>query len=156
CALPTLITTFDKEWKFMKSDVDRAQSPNFDDEDWRTLNVPHNRSIAGYYDSTHSTGHGGGYLPSGIGWDRKSFSLDKELDNKKVFIDFDGVMANSDVWINGHHLGHRPNGYVSLRYKLTPYLKFGENQSNVIVVRVNDSLQPASRYYTGAGIYRHV
>src|SRR5699024_1795358 len=77
-----VITPFDKDWKFMKSDVDGAQSPNFDDEDWRTLNVPHDWSIAGYYDSTHSTGHGGGYLPSGIGCYRKSFSLDKELDNK--------------------------------------------------------------------------
>ncbi|MCD7962261.1 MAG: DUF4982 domain-containing protein [Rikenellaceae bacterium] len=75
---------------------------------------------------------------------------------KRVFIEFEGIMANSDVWINGHHLGSRPYGYVSQIYDLTEYLNYGPDSPNVIAVRVNNSLQPASRWYTGAGIYRHV
>ncbi len=150
------IIPFDKDWKFMEAEVEGAENPDFQDSSWKEVNVPHDWSIKGVYDENNQTGHGGGYLPSGIGWYRKSFSLDKKSAAKKFYIDFDGIMANSDVWINGHHLGHRPNGYVSFRYDLTPYLNFGETRSNVIAVRVNDSLQPASRYYTGAGIYRHV
>ncbi|MEY2917792.1 MAG: hypothetical protein RIS73_1506, partial [Bacteroidota bacterium] len=71
------------------------------------------------------------------------------------FIEFDGVMANSDVWINGFHLGKRPNGYASFEYELTGHLNFG-GKKNVLAVRADNTIQPASRYYTGAGIYRHV
>jgi beta-galactosidase len=73
-----------------------------------------------------------------------------------VFIEFDGVMANSDVWINGQHLGKRPFGYVSFGYDLTPHLKFGDGKTNVLAVRADNSQEPASRWYAGAGIYRHV
>src|SRR5439155_15318789 len=83
---------------------------------------------------------------------RKHYSLPADAKDKHVFIDFDGVMANSDVWINGHLLGHRPYGYSAFRYDLTPHLQ----EQNVIAVRCNNSQQPASRWYAGAGIYRHV
>src|SRR5262249_40241446 len=85
---------------------------------------------------------------------RKHFTVSKDQANRRVFIDFDGVMANSDVWINGFHLGKRPYGYVSFEYELTGHLSLGGG--NVIAVRVDNSGQPASRWYTGAGIYRHV
>src|SRR4029079_5186726 len=75
--------------------------------------------------------------------------------NKKIYIEFDGIMANSDVWINGYHLGKRPSGYISLQYELTGHVKFG-NEENVLSVRADNNTQPASRWYTGAGIYRHV
>ena len=81
-------------------------------------------------------------------------SFRKIKPNRRVFIDFDGVMANSDVWINGFHLGKRPYGYVSFEYELTGHLNLGGD--NVIAVRADNSGQPASRWYTGAGIYRHV
>jgi beta-galactosidase len=75
---------------------------------------------------------------------------------KNVFIEFDGIMANSDVWINGYHLGKRPNGYAGLQYELTGHLNVGKGKKNVIAVRADNTVQPASRWYTGAGIYRHV
>ncbi len=74
---------------------------------------------------------------------------------KKVFIDFDGIYRNAEVWINGHSLGMRPNGYISYRYDLTPYLVF-DHKNNVIAVKVDNSKQPNSRWYSGSGIYRNV
>lgn len=148
------ILPFDKNWKFVEGDRQGAEAVSFNDASWRTLDLPHDWSIEGPYDRNNPTGSGGGYLPAGIGWYRKSFFVSDKDAGKKFFIEFDGIMANSDVWLNGHHLGKRPNGYISLSYDLTPYLKL--NGSNVIAVRADNSIQPASRWYTGAGIYRHV
>lgn len=150
------IASFDTGWHFLKSEAVGAEEVTFDDSKWRAINIPHDWSIEGPYDKNNPTNRGGGYLPAGIGWYRKSFSLDNGHSNKKISIQFDGVMANSDVWINGYHLGKRPYGYISFSYDLTDHLKFGNGKSNVIAVRVDNTLQPASRYYTGAGIYRHV
>jgi beta-galactosidase len=93
-------------------------------------------------------------MPSGVGWYRKHFTLPAATSNDCVSVEFDGVMANSDVWINGFHLGHRPYGYVSFSYELNGHLNFGGD--NVLAVRADNSQQPASRWYSGAGIYRHV
>ena len=153
---PRITQSFDSSWKFLKSDTNGAEQTSFNDAAWRSLNVPHDWSIEGPYDRNNTTGRGGGYLPDGIGWYRKTFSLDDEDTAKLIFIDFDGVMANSDVWINGYHLGKRPYGYSSFQYELTGHLNFGKDKKNVIAVRVDNSIQPASRWYTGAGIYRHV
>ena len=148
------VLPFDDHWKFYKGDATGAEQISFNTSNWIDVKLPHDWSILGPYDRNNPTGSGGGYLPAGIGWYRNSFSLANKDAGKKFFIEFDGIMANSDVWINGHHLGKRPNGYVSLSYDLTPYLKF--NEFNVIAVRADNSIQPASRWYTGAGIYRHV
>lgn len=153
--LPRTVIPFDKDWRFIRSDPAGAENPDFDDSKWRKLDVPHDWSIEGPYNENNPTGRGGGYLPAGIGWYRKTFTLPGSEKDKEVFIDFDGIYRDSKVWINGHFLGERPNGYISFRYELTPYLHVGK-EKNVLAVRVNDSLQPASRYYTGAGIYRHV
>ena len=150
------IINFDSNWHFLKDDAKGAEVPVFDDSKWRKLDVPHDWSIEGPYDQTNPTGRGGGYLPAGIGWYRKSFTLNETDAKRKISIEFDGVMANSDMWINGYHLGKRPNGYISFSYELTGHLKFGKSGKNVLAVRADNSLQPASRYYTGAGIYRHV
>jgi beta-galactosidase len=147
---------FDADWRFVRGDVKSAQRLEFDDAQWRRLAVPHDWSIEGPYDRDAPTGRGGGYLPAGVGWYRKSFPLPAEDAGRRVFVDFDGVMAHSDVWINGQHLGRRPFGYASFRYDLTPHVKFGDGATNVIAVRVDNSRQPASRWYAGAGIYRHV
>ncbi len=117
--------------------------------------MPHDWSIEGDFSKQAPAGQGGAFLPAGTGWYRKSFTLPQADAAKKVFIDFDGVMANSDVWINGFHLGKRPYGYVSFRYDLTGHLNFGA-KPNIIAVRADNSRQPASRYYSGAGINRHV
>ncbi|MDA3881441.1 MAG: DUF4982 domain-containing protein [Prolixibacteraceae bacterium] len=146
--------SFNENWKFIQEDPESAAEAGFNDKSWRSLNVPHDWSIEGEFDQNNSTGRGGGYLPSGIGWYRKTFYVPTAFENRKVFIHFDGLMANSDVYINGEHLGHRPNGYVSLEYDLTDHLQFGKD--NTIAVRLDNSKQPASRWYTGAGIYRNV
>ena len=151
-----VINNFDKNWTFIQEDVSDASKPEFNDSKWRKLDVPHDWSIEGAYDKANPTARGGGYLPSGIGWYRKSFSLDETIAKKKITIEFDGVMANSDVYINGFHLGKRPYGYISFTYDLTKHLNFGKGKTNVIAVRADNTVQPASRYYTGAGIYRHV
>lgn len=150
------IKSFDSSWKFLKADTTDAEQTYFDDANWRTLNVPHDWSIEGPYDRNNKTGRGGGYLPDGIGWYRKTFYLNDQDAKKLVFIEFEGIMANSDVWINGFHLGKRPSGYSSFEYELTGHLNFGKDKKNVLAVRADNSIQPASRWYTGAGIYRHV
>lgn len=148
------IQSLDKDWRFLKGDTTGAEKPSFNDAGWRQVDVPHDWMIEGPYDAANRTGRGGGYLPAGIGWYRKKLSLPNELKGRKIFVQFDGVMANSEVWINGNSVGKRPYGYSSFSYDLTPYVHFGK-ESNIISVKVIDSLQPASRYYTGAGIYRH-
>ncbi|MCX6239750.1 MAG: DUF4982 domain-containing protein [Bacteroidia bacterium] len=150
------ILNFDNDWRFLKDDAKGAEVPTYDDSKWRKLDVPHDWSIEGPYDKENPTSRGGGYLPAGIGWYRKSFTVNDADAKQKFFIEFDGVMANSDVWINGFHLGKRPYGYISFSYDLTGHLKFGKRESNILAVRADNTIQPASRYYTGAGIYRHV
>ncbi|HEU5397348.1 MAG TPA: glycoside hydrolase family 2 TIM barrel-domain containing protein, partial [Verrucomicrobiae bacterium] len=131
-----------------------AEQAAFNDAAWRKLDVPHDWSIEGPFAETNATRGSGGFLPAGVGWYRKHFTLPAADAGKKIFIEFDGVMANSDVWINGSHLGRRPYGYVGLDYELTGHLNFGGD--NVIAVRCDNSQEPASRFYCGAGIYRHV
>jgi beta-galactosidase len=146
---------FTENWKFQLGDIEKASQPEFVDSDWRILNLPHDWSIEGEFSEDHPTKVNGGALPAGIGWYRKSFKVEQSWKEKHVFIDFDGVYRNSEVWINGHYLGKRPYGYSSFRYDLTSFLNFGD-KANVLAVRVDNSAQPNSRWYTGSGIYRNV
>src|SRR5581483_8223597 len=145
----------DAQWRFDLGDPAGAQNVGFDDAGWRTLDLPHDWSIELPFDENAPARGAGAFLPAGVGWYRKQFTLPAADSAKKVFIEFDGVVASSDVYCNDHLLGHRPNGFVSLRYELTPHVFFGD-KPNVIAVRVDDSRQPASRWYIGAGINRHV
>src|SRR5215469_2977133 len=115
-------TSFDAGWRFLKADAPGAEQPQFDDSAWRTLNVPHDWSIEGPFSQTNKAGGAGAFLPSGVRWYRKHFTLPKNSTGKILSIEFDGVMQNSDVWINVVHLGHRPYGYVSFWYDLTGHL----------------------------------
>src|SRR5215510_12744131 len=154
-ASPARITSsFDTNWRFLKGDAPGAEEKRFDDRAWRKLDVPHDWSIDGPVDEKNPSGQGGGFMPAGVAWYRKHFTVAKDFQDRLVFIEFDGVMANSDVWINGVHLGSRPYGYISFGYELTRHLNLGKD--NVVAVRADTSPQPASRWYTGAGIYRHV
>ncbi len=146
---------FTKEWKFILDNSEQFSSPDFDDSDWRVLNLPHDWSIEGEFSRENPASPGGGALPGGIGWYRKTFQLSESEKEKLIFIDFDGVYQKGEVWVNGHHLGMRPYGYSSFRYELTPYLNFG-GAENVIAVKVDNSEQPNSRWYSGSGIYRNV
>ena len=141
---------FNDGWLFSLEDIQEAQNPEYADSTWRQLNLPHDWSIEGTYSPDLASGTG--YLPGGIGWYRKHFNYSPEKD-KKAYIYFEGVYNRSDVYVNGQHLGHRPSGYNSFMYDLTPYLKEGEN---VISVRADHSRYADSRYYTGSGIYRDV
>src|SRR5574344_2735312 len=143
---------FDECWKFRLTDEADISSPSFDDSSWRNVNLPHDWSIEGNFDESSPTGTGGGALRGGIAWYRKHFNI-KKYDDVKYYIDFDGVYMNSDVYLNGHLLGNRPYGYISFEYDMTKWLI---NGNNVIAVRVDNSLQPNSRWYSGSGIYRNV
>ncbi len=147
-------TSFNTDWRFHLGDVADAFSLEFDDTDWRLLNVPHDWSIELPFSETAPAGAGGGALPGGLGWYRKTFTPSSaDIEGKQVYIDFDGVYMNSEVFINGHSLGVRPFGYISFQYDLTPYLI--PDQENVIAVKVDNSKQPNSRWYSGSGIYRN-
>jgi beta-galactosidase len=143
----------DRDWRFFLGDDKSASTATFNDNAWRLLDLPHDWSIEGEFDKDAPTKGGGGYLPTGIGWYRKQFTLPSAAKGKQVSIQFDGVYMNSEVWINGHYLGKRPYGYISFVYDLTPYLVAGKN---TLAVRVDNSKQPNSRWYSGSGIYRHV
>lgn len=145
-------TSLDEEWKFMLGVDARAKDIEFDDRLWRDVQLPHDWSIEGIYAENNPTGVKGGFLPAGIGWYRKTIIWEEETE-RRAFIEFDGIYMNSDVWINGCHVGHRPYGYIGFEYEMTPYLKKGKN---VISVRVDCSKSPSGRWYTGCGIYRHV
>lgn len=148
------VKDFDSDWRFHLGDVENAQNTNFVDTGWRNLNLPHDWSIEGAFSKDNPATPEGGALPGGIGWYRKTFQVPAADNDKFYYIEFDGVYQKSDVWINGHHLGFRPNGYISFRYALTPYLNVGG--ANTIAVKVDNSVQPNSRWYSGSGIYRNV
>ena len=112
------------------------------------------RVVEGQFESSSPGGSGAGYINAGTGWYRKEFRLPDSLQGKRVFVEFDGVYMDSDVWLNGVHLGNRPYGYSSFQYELTPHLKFG-GERNLLAVRARVQ-QPCTRWYSGAGIYRHV
>jgi len=146
-------SNFDGDWRFSKGDAPGAENPGFDDSGWTLLRLPHDWAIEGPFDQRNNPSSGG--LPvAGTGWYRKSFLVPESQKGRVVTILFDGAMSNSTVWLNGEELGGRPYGYSSFYFNLTPQLRFG-SEPNVLAVR----LQPepnASRWYPGAGIYRHV
>jgi beta-galactosidase len=142
---------FDTNWRYTFTEVSHAEQPTFDDHAWTPVTLPHDAAIAGPMNKSNPTGQGGAYMPSGITWYRKTFTLPPN--HQRAYIVFDGVMANSDVYLNGTLLGHRPNGTVSFFYDITPQLHSGPN---TIAVRCDTSQQPASRWYEGIGIYRPV
>jgi beta-galactosidase len=144
---------FNSGWKFNRGDVTGAQATTFNDSSWRALGLPHDWSIELAFNSSSPGGANNGYLDGGVGWYRKTFTVDQASSSQRVLIEFDGVYMNSEVWINGTSLGTRPYGYSSFEYDLTPYVTFGG--TNVIAVRVNNN-QPNSRWYSGSGIYRNV
>jgi beta-galactosidase len=145
--------SFDFGWKFMKGDFPGAQVPGFSDSGWGDVDLPHDWSIEGPFDEKAPSSGPGAYLPTGIGWYRKTFSVPDTRGPKLVVLEFDGVYQNSEVWINGHSLGLRPYGYIPFAYDLTPYLDYA--RPNVVAVRVDNSRQTNCRWYSGSGIDRH-
>ena len=147
------VTNMDAGWRFHLGDVENAERPSLSDAGWRLLNVPHDWSIEGENLRDNPGGGSIGFFPTGLGWYRKTFDVKTYDKRKRYSIEFDGIYMNSTVWLNGHELGTWPHGYSSFSYDLTPYLK---PKGNVLAVRVDNSQQTNSRWYTGSGIYRHV
>ena len=145
---------FNDGWMFYLGDIAGASDPSFDDEEWRELNLPHDWAVEGEFSQNNPSGTGGGALPGGIGWYRKTFFAPADEADRVWRLDFDGVYMNAEVFVNGESLGLRPYGYISFGYDISPLLKWGED--NVVAVRVDNSDQPNSRWYSGCGIYRNV
>lgn len=150
----SLVINFNARWHFILGDHPDFYKEDFDDSQWRTLDVPHDWSIEGKFDKQNPSGPQGGFMPCGIGWYRKTFEVDESLKDKRFFISFDGVYMKSQVWINERMVGEYPGGYNSFQYDITHFVRPGEK--NVLAVKVDNSLQPGSRWYTGSGIYRDV
>ena len=145
---------FDSDWRFALADTATMARPDYNDGHWRRLDVPHDWAIEGDFYAGHPSGAGGGALPGGVGWYRKTFHISHFSSlTSHLYLEFDGVYMNSTVYVNGQKVGFRPYGYSSFEYDITPYVREGDN---VVAVRVDNSDQPNSRWYSGCGIYRHV
>lgn len=146
---------FNKNWRFQLGDVPGFYEMNFNDNNWRKLNLPHDWSVEGKIDENNPSKIQGGFFPTGIGCYRKSFDLDANFKGKRIKIRFDGVYMNSSVYVNGNFVANRPYGFSTFELDITPYLNF-DGGKNLVAVRVDNSLQPSSRWYTGSGINRNV
>ncbi len=145
--------SLDRDWAFAPGEQVGAAKADFEDSAWRQLHLPHDWSIEGTYDKDNPAGVAGGFLPTGTGWYRKHLEWRPEWEDQKLFLTFDGVYMNSQVWVNGEKVGGRPYGYIGFSFDISEELKAGDN---VIAVRVDNSQVPSGRWYTGSGIYRHV
>ena len=151
---PRLELPADSDWKFLLGDPSGAEAPSFEDTAWRQVNLPHDWSIEGRPDANNPGGAGEGFYPAGIGWYRKTFGAPAGWRGKRVSVEFDGVYQDATVYLNGHKLGTHAYGYTSFAFDLSANLNFAG--PNVLAVRVDNSAQPNSRWYSGSGIYRHV
>lgn len=145
---------FDHGWKFSLSADEKAIDPNFDDSGWEDLVLPHDWSVQFPLAQENPSAGAGGYFKNGLGWYRKTFQVPEELENKKIYIHFGGVYMNAEVFVNGRSVGIQPYGYSPFYFDISEYLKFGEQ--NVITVKVDNSEEINSRWFSGSGIYRHV
>lgn len=143
-----------EDWLFLLGDHDGAERLDFDFSAGRRIQLPHDWSIEGPFDEKAPAGDRGGFMPTGVGWYRKFLVPPPLTERQRLLIEFEGVYRYSRVWINGHFLGLRPSGFTAFEYDLTPFLRPGE--LNAIAVRVDNSVQPNLRWYSGSGIYRHV
>ncbi len=147
--------SFNSDWRFKLDSLESYHDESMTDESWTALDLPHDWSIEGNFSREHPAGTGGGALPGGIGWYLKTFTIPSHQKHKRIYIEFDGVYRNSEVYVNGNLVGKRPNGYISFQYEITRFLNY-ESEPNNIVVKVDNSRQPNSRWYSGSGIYRNV
>ncbi len=144
--------SFNDDWRFAKGTLNGAEQVDFNDSKWRELRLPHDWAIEGPFSKKYSARNGG--LPVfGTAWYRKNFTLPEQSKDKLVSVTFDGVMANSQVYVNGEFVGERPFGYIGFQYDISQYLK-PAGETNVIAVKVAPQNYSA-RWYSGSGIYRN-
>ena len=153
-----IIHDLTQNWHFQRQEADaiipfNITDPNYASDDWRMVDLPHDWGIEGDYDHNAPGGNRYGFLPSGIAWYRREVDIDESWLDGRIELCFEGVYRKSDVYVNGHHVGHRLNGWIAFRYEIARWLQPGKNS---ITVRVDNSRQPSSRWYTGSGITRPV
>lgn len=162
---PRVETLFDENWKFLKGDLTGAEQSNFNDKDWRTVDLPHDWSIEALPNqlpgevigpfSKQSVGTTAtGYTVGGTGWYRKTFTFKPGYAYSQTIINFDGVYMNCEVWVNGKLLAKQPYGYTPFNVDISAALR-PAGTPNVIAVKVPNEGKN-SRWYSGSGIYRHV
>lgn len=145
---------FNADWKFFMGDDSTLRYSIKDSSKLKKVNLPHDWSILGDFSEKHPTTSQQGALPAGLGWYTKTFKVSEADKNKNIYIEFDGIYRNATVYLNGEKVGFWPYGYTSYRYDLTDKIALGKE--NYLAVRVDNSDQPSSRWYTGSGIYRNV
>ena len=142
------------DWEFVKTDDQTSDLKTLDKLEWGKIDLPHDYSIGTANKKENISGAAGGWFGGGIAWYRKTLEPFKNLENSNIYIKFDGVFMNSEIYVNGNKIGGTTNGYVPQHYLLNDYLK--SDEKNVILVKVDNSFQPFDRWYSGAGIYRNV
>jgi len=131
----------------------KAAAPNFPDQGWQPVTLPHDWSITQLPSPTQTNATG--YFPGGLGWYRKTFTLPSWMSHKQISIDLDGVFDNSYVYLNGQLLGNHPYGYTGYSYDISGLAHTDGHTPNVLAVVVQNQ-EPSSRWYSGSGITRHV
>jgi beta-galactosidase len=144
----------DDAWRFQISATASASDPVFDDQTWRLVDLPHDWSIEGPPDAAAPTGGAGGFFPGGVGWYRRALTVPQSWRGRQIVLEFEGAYMGAEVWVNGASLGVHPYGYTPFAHDITSHLVPGSK--NVIAVRIDNSHQPNSRWYSGSGLYRHV
>ena len=163
------VYNFNFDWQFKAGDVPGAEKLKFDDADWRTVDVPHDFQIEQPWvapDASERADNSDpganirsrlssrGFKEMGIGWYRKTFTPDEAWKDKRVIVDFEGIMYVGDVYLNGQLIGGTDYGYVGFEIDITKLLKYGE--PNVLAVKADTREPNNSRWYTGGGLYRDV
>ncbi len=143
-----------EDWKFIQKDIPDAEKTDYNDTSWESVNLPHDWSISKSFSKENPSFSRGAWLPAGVSYYRKALDLPKLKEGQKVFIYFEGAYRNAEVWCNGNYLGKRPSGYASFEYEITHFIQ--PKGKNVITVKLDNSSQPHSRWYSGNGIYRDV
>jgi beta-galactosidase len=142
------------EWKFSLESDSSCISPDYDDSDWRVVDLPHDWSIELPLAEENPGGRPNGFFAGGTGWYRKKLNIPDNYLNKSLYLQFEGIYRNVDIWINGYHAGKQLYGYNEINLDIDPYIEYGKE--NIIVVRANNALEPMDRWYHGCGIYRDV
>lgn len=146
------VINFNDNWLFAKGDSFNILQNNIVDKNWRHLSLPHDWAIEDSVSKNNPTFTQQGFFAAGIGHYRKHFKKEKSFKDKEIYILFDGVYMNADVYLNGKHLGFHSYGYAPFYYNITNLLQ----NENTLSVRVDNSKVPNERWYTGCGIYRNV
>lgn len=151
---PRVDERIDLNWKFRLGDEPAYSTVDYDDSEWEFVSLPHDWMITREISKDNPSGTAGGFYPGGVAWYRKNLYIGAYGQKEQFYLVFDGVYMNADVWINGHNLGEHKYGYIGFHFDITPFIR--KDTVNVVAVRTDCSRMPADRWYSGAGIYRHV